>query len=138
LVLPSITHADLRRAIEWFQRVFGFRERADARLTWPDGGMTWIEAGRSLFNISTADEAWGLCPGATPPGFVMKVYVEDIDGHFAHAKAQGATIISEPQDGFWGGRVYRVLDHDGHRWEMSQRGRDRAAIGWQLPPGVAR
>jgi uncharacterized glyoxalase superfamily protein PhnB len=93
LVLPSITYADLPGAIEWLQRVFGFRERADARLTWPGGGMTWIEVRRSLFNISTADEAWGLSPGATPSGFAIKVYVEDIDGHFAHAKAQGATSI---------------------------------------------
>jgi len=137
-IVPSITYADLPRAIEWLQRVFGFRERADARLTWPGGGMTWIEVGSGLFNISTPDETWRQGPGATPSGFVMKVYVEDIDSHFAHAKARGAKIISEPQDGFWGGRTYRVLDHEGHRWEISQRGRDLAAIRWQLPPGVTR
>jgi hypothetical protein len=31
------------------------------------------------------------------------------------------TIISEPQDGFWGGRTYRALDHEGNRWEISAR-----------------
>jgi hypothetical protein len=31
----------------------------------------------------------------------MKVYVDDVDAHFAHAKAAGARIVSEPQDGFW-------------------------------------
>ncbi|EQD26074.1 glyoxalase/bleomycin resistance protein/dioxygenase [mine drainage metagenome] len=58
--------------------------------------------------------------------------------HFAHAKAEGAKIVSEPEDGFWGGRIYRVLDHEGHQWEISQRGRDLAADRWQLPPGVTR
>ena len=68
----------------------------------------------------------------------MKVYVEEIDGHFARAKAEGAKIIYEPQDGFWGGRTYRALDHEGHRWEISQGGVDLAAERWRLPPGVTR
>src|SRR5262245_49999612 len=71
-------------------------------------------------------------------GFVMKVYVEDVDQHFARAKAEGAQIISEPEEGFWGGRIYRVLDHEGNRWEISQRGRDLAADRRQLPPGMTR
>jgi uncharacterized glyoxalase superfamily protein PhnB len=49
------------------------------------------------------------------PGPKMKVYVEDVDKHFAHAKAEGAKIVSELEDGFWGGRIYRVLDHEGHQ-----------------------
>lgn len=134
-IVPSITYADLTRAIQWHERVFGFRERTEARLTWPGGGMAWIEVGNSLFNISTPDEARrpGQCAGLK-----MKVYVEDVDKHFAHAKAEGAEIISEPQDGFWGGRIYRVLDHEGNQWEISQRDRDLAAERWQLPPGVTR
>ena len=100
LVVPSITYTDLQRAVDWLHRVFGFRERADARLTWPGGGMTWIEIGNGLINISTPDESWRQTPGA---GFVMKVYVDDVDNHFARAKAEGAKIVSEPQDGFWGG-----------------------------------
>lgn len=137
-IVPSITYTDIPRAIEWLERVFGFRERAEARLTWPGGGMTWIEVGNGLFNISTPDETWRRDPGATASGFVMKVYVENIDRHFARAKAEGAKLISEPQDGFWGGRTYRALDHEGHQWEISQRGRDLAAERWQLPPDVTR
>jgi hypothetical protein len=29
----------------------------------------------------------------------MKVYVDDVDQHFARTKAQGATIVSDPRDG---------------------------------------
>jgi len=137
-IVPAITYSDLPRAIEWFERVFGFRERAEARLTWPGGGMTWIEVGSGLFNIATPDETWRRDSSAVAPSVVMKVYVEDVDKHFARAKAEGARIISEPQDGFWGGRIYRALDHEGHQWEISQCGRDLAAEHWQLPPGVTR
>lgn len=137
-VVPSIPYADLPRAIEWLGRVFGFRERTGARLTWPGGGLTWFEVGDGLFSISTPDETWPQAPVPGVSGSVMKVYVEDVDGHFARAKAGGAKIVMEPQDGFWGGRIYRALDPEGHRWEISQRGRDLSAERWRLPPGVAR
>ena len=137
-IVPTLIYADLPRAIEWLERVFGFRERAEARLTWPGGGMTWMEVGSGLFNITTPDDTWRRVPHKAASGVVMKVYVDDIDQHFARAKVEGAKIISEPQDGFWGGRTYRVLDHEGHRWEISQRGRDLAAERWRLPPGVTR
>lgn len=137
-IVPSICYSDLTGAVEWLKRVFGFRERAEARLTWPGGGMTWMEVGNGLFNISTPDEtSWrGQVPAAA--GLAMKVYVEDVDKHFARSKAEGAKIILDPQNGFWGGRIYRVLDHEGHLWEISQRDRDLAADRWQLPPGVTR
>ena len=137
-VVPSITYSDVPRAVEWLERVFGFHERAAARLSWPGGGRAWIEVGDSLFSIATPGETWGKAPDMGPSRFVMKVYVDDIDRHFARAKAQGATIISEPQDGFWGGRTYRALDHEENRWEISQRGRDLPPEEWQLPPGVTR
>ena len=135
-IVPSIPYADVPRAAEWLERVFGFRERKHARLSWPGGGMTWMEVGDSLIHITTPDPTWGSISHDT--AFVMKVYVDNLDEHFAHAKREGATIVSEPQDGFWGGRTYRALDHEGHRWEISQSGVDLAAEEWDLPPGVTR
>ena len=85
-IVPTITYSDLPRAVEWLQHVFGFRERAEARLTWPGGGMTWIEVGNGLFNISTPDDTWGQGSGAAATGFVLKVYVDDVDKHFRSCK----------------------------------------------------
>jgi uncharacterized glyoxalase superfamily protein PhnB len=137
-LVPSITYSDVAHAVEWLARVFGFRERQDARLSWPGGAMAWFDVGDSLFSIGTHDDSWGTSSSAVPSRFIMKVYVDDIDNHFAVAKSAGATIIAEPQEGFWGGRTYRALDHEGNRWEISQRGRDLAVERWQLPPGVTR
>lgn len=136
-IVPSITYSDLSFTIAWFERVFGFHERTEARLMWPGGGMAWLETGNGLFNIATPID--GRQPGASSAaGVVMKVYVDDVDRHFAQAKAKGVKVILEPQDGFWGGRIYRAADHEGHVWEISQRGRDLAADLWQLPPGMTR
>jgi uncharacterized glyoxalase superfamily protein PhnB len=46
------------------------------------------------------------------------VYVEDVDAHFAHAKAAGATIASEIQQR--GYRAYSAEDLEGHRWTFVQ------------------
>jgi uncharacterized glyoxalase superfamily protein PhnB len=43
------------------------------------------------------------------------VYVADVDAHFERAKREGATILSELEDGF-PGRRYRAEDLEGHRW----------------------
>ena len=99
--------------------------------------MTWIEAGNGLFNISTPDETWQL-PETGASGSVIKVYVEDFDRHFDRAKAQGPRLLPSRRtdSGVVGSTA--ALDHEGHRWEISQRGRDLSAERWQLPPGVTR
>jgi PhnB protein len=43
------------------------------------------------------------------------VSVENLDRHFARAKAAGATILSEIEEGP-PGRRYRAEDFEGHRW----------------------
>jgi uncharacterized glyoxalase superfamily protein PhnB len=98
-----------------------------------------MERGGVLINLTTEgghelrspDSVGGISIG-------LKVYVDDLDEHFHQAKAAGATIVTEPEDGFWGGRIYRARDLEGHLWEFSQRGRDLAATDWRLPPGLKR
>ena len=47
-----------------------------------------------------------------------------IDEHCRHAEASGAQIIRAPQDEFFGDRVYRAKDIEGHVWTFSQHVRD--------------
>ena len=56
-------------------------------------------------------------------GQVM-VYVDDVDAHCVQAKAAGATITQEPEDQFYGDRVYRATDPEGHVWVFTQHVRD--------------
>jgi hypothetical protein len=75
-VVPTLTYTDLPRTIEWLERVFGFRERADARLTWPGGCMAWIEIGAGLLTLTTPDDGWRRGPQLGGAGVVIKVYVD--------------------------------------------------------------
>ena len=136
-LVPTLAVADVAAAVVWLTGVFGFRERADARLSWSGGSAAWIELDDALINL-VSDGAHGLStPQAGGSAHVgLKLYVDDLDAHFARARDGGARILSPPQDGFWGGRIYRAADPDGHHWEFSQRGRDLDARLWRLPPGV--
>lgn len=138
-IVPSLAYRDVVKAVEWLERAFGFRERSEARLTWPGGCITWMELGNVLIHLSTAGGHDLQSPaGGKGLNVALKVYVDDVDRHFQRAKTAGATIVSELEDGFWGGRIYRAKDLEGYLWEFSQRGRDLAAENWRLPPGLKR
>jgi uncharacterized glyoxalase superfamily protein PhnB len=136
-VVPGIVYEDVPEAIEWLTRAFGFRERRSARLTGNGFILTWMEVGDGLIGISSSGGHDVYSPKSV--GKVtqsVKVYVDDVDRHFELAKAAGARIVTEIDEGFWGGRYYRALDPEGHLWEFSQIGRELAAEDWKLPPGI--
>ena len=56
----------------------------------------------------------------------LLVYVTDIDHHYERAMAQGAKILSEPENGF-PGRRYRTEDLEGQRWMFMSPAGDRQA-----------
>jgi uncharacterized glyoxalase superfamily protein PhnB len=138
-MVPCLAFKDVPTAVQWLSRVFGFRERSEARLSWSGGHLAWMELGDVLISLST-EGGHGLQSPESVAGVSVsfKVYVDDLDQHFRQAKAAGAVILSEPTDGFWGGRIYRAKDLEGHHWEFSQGGRDLDATQWSLPPGVTR
>ncbi len=136
-VVPEIVYEDVPKAIDWLTRTFGLRERSDARLTGKGFVMSWMEAGDGLIGISSSGGHDVYSPKSV--GKItqsVKVYVDDVDRHFEHAKAAGARIVTEIDEGFWGGRYYRAIDLEGHLWEFSQIDRELAAKDWRLPPGI--
>ena len=133
-VIPMISYEDGIAALQWLATAFGFRERT--RLTWPDGSLSHgeMEAGDGLIMLATptpdyegprrhrerCDRArkWSAVPWVIDG---VLVYVDDLDGHYTQAKAAGAIILSEPEDGP-PARRYRAEDLEGHRWFFIQRG----------------
>jgi uncharacterized glyoxalase superfamily protein PhnB len=52
----------------------------------------------------------------------VHVSVDDVDAHYAQARAAGATILSELEDNTGiGQRQYRAEDLEGHRWMFATR-----------------
>jgi uncharacterized glyoxalase superfamily protein PhnB len=67
-----------------------------------------------LHRVTEADLASPRSGGPATGGLV--VHVDDVDAHFARARATGAPIDSEPSDKPYGQREYGARDLEGHRW----------------------
>ena len=139
VVVPAVAYKDVPRAAGWLEAAFGFIERKGSRLVGDGWILTWLEVqGGGLIHLTTGGH------GLTSPeqsGFAsqsLKVYVKAIDEHFQNAKSHGAEPIMQPQDMFWGGRVYRAKDIEGHVWEFSQIDQELSADQWRLPPNTTR
>jgi uncharacterized glyoxalase superfamily protein PhnB len=73
--------------------------------------------------------------GATPAelGFgtqSLTVFVENVEGHYARAKAEGATIVEDPHETEYGEFQYAAVDLEGHHWLFSRHARDVAPEDW--------
>jgi uncharacterized glyoxalase superfamily protein PhnB len=132
-VIPMIAYEDGFAALDWLARAFGFRERA--RLAGEDGALAHgeMEAGDGLIMLATptpeyrsprrhrqsCEQArrWSEVPYVIDG---VLVYVDDLDTHIERARAAGAIILSEIEEGP-PGRRYRAEDPEGHRWFFFER-----------------
>ena len=134
-VIPYICYADASAAIEFLNRAFGFEERY--RITMPDGRIGHAEVGYqdNVLMLSDEFQEMGLQSPDKLPAHHGQVlcYVDDVDAHHARAKAAGATIVAEPEDQFYGDRVYRAHDPQGHRWMFATHVRDVAPEDMVVP-----
>ena len=115
---PMIVYADAPAALAFLAEAFGFAERF--RMDMPDGSVGHAELGLGDEVVMVASE-WHV-GGVVSPQRLSAVHaqifvrVDDVDAHFARARAAGATIATEPADQEYGERTYRAIDPEGHRW----------------------
>ena len=125
-IVPSLTYADAPAAIDWLCRVFGFEEVrrmevGDGRI----GNAALSFNGEQIMLASVFEEAGTVSPqDLAGLHQQITVHVDDVDTHFARAQAEGAEILAEPTDQFWGARNYWVQDLEGHRWTFQQQTRN--------------
>jgi uncharacterized glyoxalase superfamily protein PhnB len=60
----------------------------------------------------------------------ISIAVTDVDAHYRHAVAEGATTIDQPTDQPWGLRTYAALDLEGRQWQFAQQLEPVAPEGW--------
>jgi PhnB protein len=117
-VIPYLTVDGASRAIEFYSKVFGAKERV--RMPGPDGkvGHAEIEIGDSVVMLADAfPEMGGRTPrdlGGTP--VTLMVYVQDVDAVFARALSAGATEERKVEDQFYGDRAGQFADPFGYKW----------------------
>src|SRR5579875_1617675 len=103
-IIPVLTYPDVRQAVDWLCRVFGFEERVRigenhrAQLAFGDGGGLIVA---DTYGSRQAPEGDGITHS-------VMVRVGDVTAHFEYARAEGAKIVSEPADFPFGERQYTV------------------------------
>jgi uncharacterized glyoxalase superfamily protein PhnB len=131
--IPMISYEDVGAAIDWLADAFGFRESGQ-RFTDADGRVTHAEFsldGATVFlgwpgpdyrsPRRHAEDCEQAARWLATPWVIDGVCVEvgDVDAHYDHARAAGATILREPEDLPFG-RLYSAADLEGHRWMFMQ------------------
>jgi PhnB protein len=120
-VTPYLTVDDAAKAIEYYKKAFGAKERV--RMDAPGGkiGHAELEIGDSLVMLSDPFPQASTAPpkelGNTSVSIFM--YVEDVDAVVKKAVDAGATVTMEIADQFWGDRFGSVKDPFGHVWSIA-------------------
>jgi uncharacterized glyoxalase superfamily protein PhnB len=128
-IASALYYQDANAAIDWLTRAFGFEPRLVVE--GDDGGVVHSELafGDGLVMVSsTSRRPWLRSPRAVGGGNTQSimVYVDDVEGHCARARAAGATIATEPTtsdygEEYWKDRSYEAIDCEGHHWWFCQR-----------------
>jgi PhnB protein len=120
-VTPYLAVDDAAKAIEYYTKAFGAKERL--RMKAPDGkiGHAEIEIGDSLVMLSDPFPQASTKPPKELGGTTSSVflYVEDVDAIVKQAVDTGATITMEVADQFWGDRFGSITDPFGHSWAIA-------------------
>lgn len=122
-MVASIVYRDPKTALAWLQSTFGFTCSMVIRTA--DGSIAHAELqfGDSYVMIGPEWTARAVSPLATDGRNTQSVHVtleSGLDIHCARARSAGALILREPQDQFYGDRVYAVADPEGHVWSFAQ------------------
>jgi uncharacterized glyoxalase superfamily protein PhnB len=122
-IYPRLGYEDERAAIEFLTRVFGFRERLEARMENPNGVLAWLEHRDGVVMVGHVNHDVHKIHSPLETGAatcMLNVSVDDIDAHYARAVAEGAVITMELNDAFYGERRYEADDPEGNRWHFGE------------------
>jgi uncharacterized glyoxalase superfamily protein PhnB len=119
----ALFYKDPRAALDWLENAFGF-ERTMV-ITDSEGRVAHSEMhfGDSYLMIGSEWTEHTASPASVGGKNTQSVHVQlqdGIDAHCAHARAAGAAIVREPEDQFYGDRVYAARDPEGHVWSFGQ------------------
>jgi uncharacterized glyoxalase superfamily protein PhnB len=125
-VTPVLIYPDVRAAVAWLERAFGFAEkvrigedhRAQLRVG-EDGSIVVADVRRDQ-----------VAPSGGVVTQLNKVRVPDVDAAFTRAREAGAKVLEEPRTWEYGERSGVVEDPAGHRWELTQTVRDVEPEEW--------
>jgi catechol 2,3-dioxygenase-like lactoylglutathione lyase family enzyme len=121
LSLITLGVSDLQRAVTFYERVLGWKAAASP----PE--IAFFDLNGVVFSLYQHNDLAKDMQSATGnagtyQGFALAHNVqsrEEVNSIFLLLKKNGATIVKEPQEAFWGGYSGYFSDPDGHNWEVA-------------------
>ncbi|HEX2195494.1 MAG TPA: VOC family protein [Actinomycetota bacterium] len=125
-VIPYLHVDGAAEAIAFYEKVFGVTERM--RMPDPSGkiGHAELQLGDSVIMLADEYPDRGVRGPAAygGSGVTISVYVEDVDDVFRRATENGAKVVQELTNQFYGDRSGQFEDPFGHRWSVASRVED--------------
>ena len=119
-VFPYLRLRDAARAIDFYCRAFGAREKF--RLTEPSGriGHAELVLGPAILMLSDEYPEFGIYGPASIGGtsFTIHLHVDDADAAIRRAVDAGATLLRPAADQLYGERSGTIRDPFGHEWNV--------------------
>lgn len=125
-VTPVLIYPDVREAVAWLERAFGFGERVRIG----DDHRAQLRVGEDGSIVVADVRRDQVAPSGGVVTQVIKVRVPDVDAAFERARDAGAQVLEEPHTWEYGERSCLVEDLAGHRWELTQTVRDVDPEEW--------
>ena len=128
--VPALAYRDPKAALDWLSRAFDFELTMAIEGPDDEPKQSHYEMGydgRGRIMIGSEWNEWMRSPSSIGGSNSTSTHVEvrsDIDAHCERARAAGARIVVEPADQFYGDRVYRCIDLEGHHWTFAMHVRD--------------
>ncbi len=133
-VMTHVTVTDVATAIDFYQRAFGFEKKAV--MPGPDGKLMHAELtcqdGLIMLGPECANDPNRKAPRSTgvPSPVGHYIYCPDVDALCTRAQKAGAKVVQSPTDMFWGDRMCRLEDPDGHSWSFATHTGKQTAPPW--------
>jgi len=128
--VPAVFYKDPLAALKWLERAFGFETISlvtDAEGNVGHSEMSFLDGHVQVGGEWQSPELVGPARMRSPASVegintqFIRIHMDaGLDDHCEAARAAGARILAEPEDQFYGARVYRAMDPEGHVWNFSQ------------------
>ena len=125
-VTPVLVYPDVRAAVAFLERAFGFEERVRIG----DSHRAQMRVGDDGAIVVADVRRDQVAPSGGVVTQLVKVRVPDVDAAFAQARDAGARVLEEPVTFEYGERSGVVEDIGGHRWELTESVRDVEPEEW--------
>ena len=98
---PVLIYPDVRAAVAWLERAFGFQERVRIG----EGHRAQLRVGVDGALVVADVRGEQVSPSGGLVTHLVKVRVPDVDEAFAHARDAGARVLQEPVTHEYGERT---------------------------------